>query len=136
MRARSTSRPGRTSPSLIGLHRRSRAFLMPRADRSPCPHGWRRSLRTDDAHIASTVAIIFLVALVGCQSPAPAPQPEPPRAEPPAAAPPVAPVEPPPPPPPTPGERALAEGIALYDAGDFNGAIKRLLGAKEIWSDS
>jgi hypothetical protein len=26
--------------------------------------------------------------------------------------------------------------MALYDSGDFNGAIKRLLGAKEIWTDS
>jgi hypothetical protein len=34
---------------------------------------------------------------------------------------------------PTAAELALAEGIALYDAGDFNGAIKRLLGAKDIW---
>jgi len=36
----------------------------------------------------------------------------------------------------TPGGRALAEGVGLYDAGDFTGAIKRLLGAKEIWNDS
>jgi hypothetical protein len=32
--------------------------------------------------------------------------------------------------------RALTEGVGLYDAGNFNGAIKRLLGAKEIWDDS
>ena len=87
--------------------------------------------------VAIAFAGILLVLLAGCQSPAPAPQPEPPRAEPPVVAPPpVVPVEPPPTPAPTPGERALAEGIALYDAGDFNGAIKRLLGAKEIWTDS
>ena len=109
---------------------------MPRADRPPCSCDWRRSLRTDDIHIATALATIVLVALVGCETPAPAPQAEPPRVEPPGAAAPVVPVEPPPPPAPTPGERALAEGIALYDAGDFNGAIKRLLGAKEIWSDS
>jgi hypothetical protein len=36
----------------------------------------------------------------------------------------------------TPSGRALASGISLYDAGDFNGAIKRLTGAKEIWDDS
>ena len=30
----------------------------------------------------------------------------------------------------------LASGVALYEAGDFNGAIKRLSGAKEIWDDS
>ena len=52
------------------------------------------------------------------------------------APPPAGPVEPPPPPVPTPGERALEDGRALYDAGDFNGAIKRLLGAKAIWTDS
>jgi hypothetical protein len=28
---------------------------------------------------------------------------------------------------------ALAEGIALYDKGDYNGAIKHLSGANEIW---
>ena len=85
--------------------------------------------------LTGALAVILLVVLVGCQSPAPVAQPEPSPVEPPAAAPP-APVEPPPPPVPTPGERALAEGVALYDAGDFNGAIKRLLGAKEIWTDS
>ena len=31
---------------------------------------------------------------------------------------------------PTASERALADGVALYDAGDFNGAIKMLVGAK------
>ena len=83
---------------------------------------------------------ILLLALAGCQAPAPvadsaapkvaAPEPEAPRTTPPAP--------PPPPPPPvvTPSGRALASGVGLYDAGDFNGAIKSLLGAKEIWSDS
>ena len=86
---------------------------------------------------AALAAIIVVVVLAGCETPAPAPQPEPPRVEPPVVAPPpVVPVQPPPPPVPTASERALAEGIALYDAGDFNGAIKRLLGAKEIWTDS
>jgi len=28
----------------------------------------------------------------------------------------------------------LSDGIALYDAGDYNGAIKRLASAHEIWS--
>jgi hypothetical protein len=86
--------------------------------------------------LAIALAAILLVVLAGCESPAPLARPEPPRVEPEAAAPPVAPVEPPPPPVPTPGDRALADGIALYDKGDFNGAIKRLLGAKEIWTDS
>ncbi len=86
-------------------------------------------------HVATALATILVIALAGCQTPPPVAQPEPPPVEsPPAPAP--APVEVPPPSPPTPGGRALAEGIALYDAGDFNGAIKRLLGAKEIWSDS
>jgi hypothetical protein len=31
-------------------------------------------------------------------------------------------------------QTALNEGIALYDKGDFNGAIKRLSNAPEIWS--
>ena len=83
------------------------------------------------------LAVIVLIVLAGCQSPAPIVQPEPPRVVEPEAAPaPPVPVEPLPPPIPTPSERALAEGIALYDAGDFNGAIKRLRGAKEIWTDS
>jgi len=86
--------------------------------------------------ITSALAIVLLALLVGCETPAPVPQPEPSPVEPPPAAPPVVPVEPAPPQAPTPGERALAEGIALYDAGNFNGAIKRLLGAKEIWTDS
>lgn len=88
--------------------------------------------------IAVPLAAIVLVVLVGCETPAPVaesapavqeiePQPQP--------APPP-PVEPAPPPVPSPGERALTDGIVLYDAGDFNGAIKRLLGAKEIWTDS
>ncbi len=83
------------------------------------------------------LAVIVLIVLAGCQSPAPIVQRELPRVVEPEAAPaPPVPVEPLPPPIPTPGERALEEGIALYDAGDFNGAIKRLRGAKEIWTDS
>jgi hypothetical protein len=52
---------------------------------------------------------------------------------------PPAPVQKPPPAPVpivTASGRALADGVGLYDAGNFNGAIKRLLGAKEIWDDS
>jgi hypothetical protein len=83
------------------------------------------------------LAIIVLVVLAGCQSPAPIAQPEPPRlAEPEVAPAAPVPLEPLPAPVPTPSERALEAGIALYDAGDFNGAIKRLRGAKEIWTDA
>ena len=86
--------------------------------------------------ITRALAAAFIVLLAGCQSPPPVAEPEPPRVEAPEPAPPIVPVEQPPPPVPTPGERSLEEGIALYDAGDFNGAIKRLLGAKAIWTDS
>lgn len=87
--------------------------------------------------ITLALAVIVLVVLAGCQSPAPIVQPESPRVVEPEAAPaPPVPIEPMPPPMPTPSERALEEGITLYDAGDFNGAIKRLRGAKEIWTDA
>lgn len=84
-------------------------------------------------------AAVLIIALVGCQTPGPqfpstAPSapadvpavraPEPPPAEPPK----------PPPPPKSEAELALDAGIAIYDAGDYNGAIKSLQGAKEIWS--
>jgi hypothetical protein len=88
--------------------------------------------------IASAVC---LIALIGCQAPGPAPSATPQAAPQEVAkpAPPVpVPVPPPPPPAPTPtaAELALSDGIALYDAGDFNGAIQRLQGAKEIWDAS
>jgi hypothetical protein len=84
------------------------------------------------------LAVVLLLALAGCQAPAPVPEPESKPAAAPEPAPAPAPVEPPPPPVVvvTPGGRALADGVGLYDAGNFNGAIKQLLGAKEIWSDS
>ena len=80
---------------------------------------------------------LLLLVLAACQTPAPAPPPAPRPAPSPTPAPPVV-VEPPPPPVrvPTAGERALSEGIGLYDAGDFNGAIKSLLGARPIWEDA
>lgn len=86
------------------------------------------------------VLAIVLLALAGCQAPQPVAEPEPPKvvAREPEPPPPPPPAPPPPPPAPviTPSARALASGVSLYDAGDFNGAIKRLLGAKEIWDDS
>ena len=82
--------------------------------------------------------IVLLLALAGCQAPAPVAEPEPQKVAVPEPEPAPPPAEPPPPPPPvvTASGRALASGVGLYDAGDFNGAIKRLLGAKEIWSDA
>ena len=82
---------------------------------------------------------VLLLALAGCQAPAPVAEPAPPPVAVTAPEPPVPPPAPPPPPPApvvTASGRALASGISLYDTGDFNGAIKRLLGAKEIWDDS
>jgi hypothetical protein len=83
------------------------------------------------------VALLFL-ALAGCETPAPVeptpppvvePEPRPAIPEPVKVPAPVVPV-------PTASERALADGVALYDAGDFNGAIKMLVGAKAIWEDA
>ena len=85
------------------------------------------------------LAVVLLLALAGCQSPAPVAEPLPQPVAAPAPEPAPPPVPEPPPPPVVivpPGGRALADGVGLYDAGDFNGAIKRLLGAKEIWNDS
>jgi len=104
---------------------------------TPVRPGPRPGSGVERARIASALAILFFVTLTGCQSPAPVAQPEPQRAPEPAPPPaPIAPIPPAPPPIPTPGERALEEGIALYDAGNFNGAIKRLRGANEIWNDA
>jgi hypothetical protein len=82
------------------------------------------------------VVIVVLVALAGCQAPAPAPEPVPPPPPPAAPAPPPPQPSPPPAKVPTPAERAVSEGVALYDAGDFNGTIKTLLAAKAIWDDA
>lgn len=83
------------------------------------------------------LAVVLLLAMAGCQGPAPIAESEPQRVEAPEPVPP-APVEPPPAPVAivTASGRALTDGVGLYDAGDFNGAIKRLLGAKEIWDDA
>lgn len=88
-------------------------------------------------HAKALVVMTLAILVAGCETPAPKPAPAPPPA-------PVAAPKPPPPPPPepvkpvpppkSPAEIALDDGTALYDAGDYNGAIKSLLGAKEIWS--
>ena len=85
------------------------------------------------------LSAVLLLALAGCQTPAPVAEPAPPPVtvrEPDPPPPPPAPPPPPPAPVVTASGRALASGISLYDAGDFNGAIKRLAGAREIWDDS
>jgi hypothetical protein len=80
---------------------------------------------------------IVLLVLAGCETPAPVAEPEPSKVQAPEPEPPPLPPAPPPPPPVvTASARALASGVALYDAGDFNGAIRRLAGAREIWDDS
>jgi hypothetical protein len=83
-------------------------------------------------------AIVVPVLLAGCETPAPVAAPEPSNVQ--ATQPEPPPPTPPPPPPPPPvvsaSARALASGVNLYDTGDFNGAIKRLTAAKEIWDDS
>ena len=99
----------------------------------------RRDFSDDVLQMKIGLAAFLLLALAGCQSPAPVAEPEPQRADEPEPKPVVpALVEPPPAPVPIPtaSERALADGVGLYDAGDFSGAIKRLLGAREIWDDS
>ncbi|MEO8751275.1 MAG: TssQ family T6SS-associated lipoprotein [Casimicrobiaceae bacterium] len=83
----------------------------------------------------------FLVLISGCETMAPKPATAPVAVKP---APPPPPPQPPPAPPPEPpkpvtsvktfAEVALDEGTALYFAGDFNGTIKSLLAAKDIWN--
>jgi len=86
------------------------------------------------------VGLAIAVAIgAGCETTGPKPAPSPAPSAAPAVAPPPPPVKPaeppkPMPPPKSPAEIAVDEGVALYDAGDFNGAIKSLLGNKEIWS--
>ena len=90
-------------------------------------------------HAMGALAVVLLVALAGCQTAAPVAETEPQRIAAPEPEPvPPPPVQPPPAPVPTvtASGRALADGVGMYDAGNFNGAIKRLLGAKEIWDDS
>ena len=94
--------------------------------------------------LAALVATALVAA--GCETPAPRPsssstaappaQPAtPPRTAQRPAQPPAPPPEPAKPPVPikSAAEIALDEGIALYDAGSYNEAIRSLTGAKEIW---
>ena len=73
---------------------------------------------------AKLLALVIAAAVVACQTPEPAPKPAapPPPAKP--APPPPPPPQPPPPPPKSAAELALESGIASYDAGDYNAAIK------------
>jgi hypothetical protein len=69
------------------------------------------------------IAVLALAILAGCETTGTKPGP------PASAAQPAAPV-----PPPKPAAQvALDEGIAQFDAGDFNKAIQTLQGAKDIW---
>ncbi len=89
--------------------------------------------------------LVIGIVVAGCATPPPPPPPP---------APPPAPVYTPPPPPPTtrpapapvpaprpapapapvasPAQQRLAEGIALYEAGDFNGAVRKLTASPEL----
>jgi hypothetical protein len=85
----------------------------------------------------SWIPILAIAAIAGCAStpPSTAPQPSTPATPPPKTGQPT-----PPPTPPKPdlrktaAEVQLEEGTALYDTGDFNGAIKRLTTGNDLWS--
>ncbi len=65
-------------------------------------------------------------------TPPPAAAPAPAAAPTPAPAPAAAPRPAPAPAPVSPAEKALSEGVAAYDSGDFNGAIRRLSGPELV----
>ena len=104
------------------------------------PRGWRHAFKDDAMQKVRLFAALALILLAGCQSPAPVAEPRlAPRVQAPEPVVVPEPVAPPPAPVvriPTASERALADGVGLYDAGDFNGAIKQLQGAKAIWEDT
>lgn len=81
--------------------------------------------------------LVVAALLVACATtePTPAPSPKPVVVAPPVkpSPPPPRVVEPPLPPALPADELALKEGIGLYNNGDYNGAIKRLHGATDIW---
>lgn len=97
---------------------------------------------------AGIAAVTAALVVAGCAStsdegpsqpavaaaPAPAPMPPPPPARP-VAPPPVAqPAPAPAPVAPTPAEVRLKEAGALYDAGNYNGTIRKLAGARDVFS--
>jgi hypothetical protein len=85
---------------------------------------------------AKVVALLIVMVVAACQTPqAPAPVAPTPPAKPAPAAPPPPPPPPPAPPPPPPksaAELAIEAGVASYDAGDYNAAIKTLTGSSDI----
>ncbi len=98
--------------------------------------------RPGNCHRAGPAAVLAALLVCACQTPPPLPEHPPSRATPPTevkqpARAPAAPQAPPSAPAPTvtPAERALADAVALYDAGNFASVIKRLTGASEIWQD-
>jgi len=89
---------------------------------------------TQQVYIAGLV--LACTALLGCETApkqAPAPKPAVKQKET-IVTPPPPPAETTPAPPPLAADlQAMKDGLALYDAGDYNGAIKRL-GSPDIWS--
>ena len=87
--------------------------------------------------ISSWVPVVALVALAGCATPpekpsSPSAPSSPSTTSRPAPAP--APVPPPPDNRKSAAQVQLDEGVALYDTGDFNGAIRRLTTGNDLWS--
>jgi hypothetical protein len=83
-----------------------------------------------------SVLVLAIAVLAGCATPHPEPQPPAANTPPPPRTTPA----PPPTPQPPPDQRKpaaqiqLDEGVALYDTGDFTGAIRRLMTGNDIWS--
>jgi len=98
------------------------------------------------ARRAGLAAVAAALVVAGCAStpeqapsppvPAPAPAPVPPPAPARTVAPPpvVQPAPAPAPQPPTPAELRLKEAGDLYDAGNYNGTIRKLAGARDVFS--
>ena len=86
-------------------------------------------MTTTFRHIGNIAMIAAALLLAGCDTMDSAQKTAPADATPSVAAP-APPVTPEPPPPPA----ALTDGISLYNSGNYNGAIKRLANAQEIWS--
>lgn len=86
-----------------------------------------------------TVVSALLAALIlsGCAT---TPPPKPPVRHEPVATKPIRPPEPAPPPPvpagPEKDQLAVDEGVRLYNAGNYNGAIKQLTTSDDIWKSA